>query len=142
MFSYIWPISLVVISNVVYQIAAKEVPEKINPLASLTVTYLIGAIVSLILYYILNKDANIITEYSKLNWAPFVLGLSVVGLEVGFICSYKAGWAVSTASIVQSAFLAIILIVVGHFIYKEQLTWNKIVGILICLVGLGFINYK
>lgn len=142
MFSFIWPIGLVVLSNVVYQVAAKEVPTKINPLASLTVTYLVGAIVSLILYYVLNKDANILTEYTKLNWAPFVLGLSVVGLEVGFICSYKAGWAVSTASIVQSAFLAIILIFVGYFVYKEQLTWNKIVGILVCLVGLGFINYK
>ncbi len=142
MFSFIWPIGLVVLSNVVYQVAAKEVPAKINPLASLTVTYLVGAIVSLILYYVLNKDANILTEYTKLNWAPFVLGLSVVGLEVGFICSYKAGWAVSTASIVQSAFLAIILIFVGYFVYKEQLTWNKIVGILVCLVGLGFINYK
>lgn len=142
MFSYIWPIALVVLSNVFYQIAAKEVPDKINPLASLTVTYLVGAVLSLILYFVLNKNANLIAEYSKLNWAPFALGFSVVGLEVGFICAYKAGWAVSTASIVQSAFLAIVLIVVGYFVYKENLTWNKIVGILICLVGLGFINFK
>ena len=32
MFAYIWPIALVVISNVVYQICAKSVPEKLDPL--------------------------------------------------------------------------------------------------------------
>ncbi len=42
-----------------------------------------------------------------MNWAPFFLGVSVVGLEVGFIYAYKNGWAVSTASLVQSAFTAI-----------------------------------
>ena len=48
----------------------------------------------------------------------------------------------STASIVQSAFLAIILIIVGMLLYHEALTWNKAIGVLICLVGLVFINLK
>lgn len=75
-----------------------------------------------------------------MNWAPFVLGLVIVGLEVGWIYAYKAGWQVSTAFIVQSAFLAVILIFVGFLLYHEAITWNKIVGIGICLVGLFFIN--
>lgn len=33
--SYIWPMALVVTSNIVYQICAKSVPEEINPFASL-----------------------------------------------------------------------------------------------------------
>lgn len=142
MISYIWPILLVVFSNVVYQICAKSVPEGMNPLASLTVTYLVGAFTSAILFFVLNKDASLIREYSKLNWAPFVFGVVLVGLEVGFIYAYKAGWQVSTASIVQSSFLAVALIFVGFLVYHEALTWNKIVGVMICLVGLVFINYK
>lgn len=142
MFSYIWPIALVVLSNVIYQICAKSVPDSINPLASLTVTYITGAIASVILYFILNEDANLIKEYEKLNWAPFVLGLVIVGLEVGFIHAYKSGWQVSTASVVQSSFLAVALIFAGFLIYKEAITWNKVLGIIICLIGLLFINYK
>lgn len=134
--------ALVVLSNVFYQICAKSVPENMNPFASLTVTYLVGAVVSLILYYVLGKNGNIFHEYQKLNWAPFVLGLIVVGLEVGYIYAYKAGWSVSTAQIVQAAVVAVILIFVGYLIYKEALTWNKIVGIFICLTGLVFINIK
>lgn len=141
-FNYIWPLGLVVLSNVFYQICAKSVPEGMNPLASLTITYVVGAVASVILYYVLNRDANILTEYSKANWAPFVLGIVIVGLEVGYIYAYKAGWPVSTAQIVQAAVLAVILIFVGRMLYHESVTWNKIVGILVCLGGLGLINMK
>ena len=142
MLSYIWPLGLVVLSNVVYQICAKSVPGGLNPFASLTVTYLVGAAVSLILYFTLTKSPDLLKEYGKLNWAPFVLGLVIVGLEVGFIYAYKAGWQVSTASLVQGTALAVALIFVGFLAYKEAITWNKLVGIGICLVGLFFINHK
>ncbi|MGB4440557.1 MAG: EamA family transporter [Sedimentibacter sp.] len=142
MLNYVWPLALVIVSNVFYQVCAKSVPEGMNPLASLTITYVIGAVVSLVLYYILNKDTNIFHEYSKLNWAPFVLGIVIVGLEVGYIYAYKAGWPVSTAQIVQAAVLAVILIFVGYLLYDEALSWNKIAGIFVCLVGLGLINLK
>mgnify|MGYP000971952626 CR=1 FL=1 len=142
MLSYIWPLALVVLSNVFYQICAKSVPGEMNPLASLTITYVIGAIVSLVLYFALSKDANIVHEYSKVNWAPFVLGFSIVGLEVGYIYAYKVGWPVSTAQIVQASALAVILIFVGYILYRESITWNKIAGIIVCLAGLGLINLK
>jgi len=142
MFNYVWPIALVVLSNVFYQICAKSVPDGMNPLASLTITYLIGAVASMILYYALNKDANIILEYKKINWAPFILGIAIVGLEVGYIYAYKAGWLVSTAQIVQASVLAVILIFVGYLFYHEEITWNKVAGIIVCLAGLGIINLK
>ena len=142
MFAYIWPIALVVLSNVVYQICAKSVPEGINPFASLTVTYLVGAAASAVLFFVLGSGGNLLKEYGKLNWAPVVLGIVIVGLEAGWIYAYKAGWQVSTGFIVQSSFLAAVLLLVGYFLYREALTWNKLVGVAICLIGLVFINYK
>ncbi len=142
MFAYIWPIGLVVVSNVIYQICAKSVPAGINPLASLTITYLVGAVLSGVLFFILNRKGNLIHEYGKLNWAPFVLGIVIVGLEIGWIYAYKAGWQVSMGFIVQSAFLAVVLVFVGYLLYHEALTWNKLVGVGICLAGLVLINIK
>ena len=142
MFSYIWPIALVVLSNTLYQVCAKSVPEGMNPLASLTVTYLVGAAVSCAMYYILNRNADLLKEIRLTNWAPIVLGIVIVGLEAGWIYAYKAGWQVSTGFIVQSAFLAAALLLVGYFLYHEALTWNKLVGVAICLIGLVFINLK
>lgn len=140
MFNYVWPIALIVTSNVVYHICAKSTPEKLDPFASLTVTYFIGAFAALIFYFVFNKGGNIAAEYRKLNWAPFILGLAVVGLEVGVISAYKNGWQVSRVSIVQASVLAVLLIIVGAVLFKEQVTWNKIIGIAICLAGLVIIN--
>ena len=142
MLSYIWPIALVVLSNTLYQICAKSVPEGMNPLASLTVTYLVGAAVSCALYFILNRNANLLREIRLTNWAPIVLGVVIVGLEVGFIYAFRAGWQISMAQIVTSAVLAVILIFVGYLLYHEAITWNKIVGIIVCLAGLVLINYR
>jgi len=139
---YVWPLALVVLSNVLYQICAKSVPDGMNPFASLTFTYVIGAVASFILYYALNEEANLIHEYSKVNWAPFVLGLAIVGLEVGYIYAYKAGWPISTAQIVQAVVVAVLLIFVGYLLYHEAVTWNKVVGIIVCLTGLALINIK
>jgi len=142
MFNYIWPLGLIVISNVLYQICAKSVPAEMNPLASLTITYLIGAAVSFIFYFVLYRNNNLLQEYHKANWAPFVLGVSVVGLEVGFIYAFKAGWPISITQIVQAAIVAVILIFVGYAFFKDNITWNKVCGVVVCLAGLGLINLK
>lgn len=138
--SYAWPIALVVISNVVYQICAKSIPKEMDTMASMVVTYLVGALCSAVMFFVMNRNADMLAEFGKMNAAPVILGISVVGLEVGMIYAYKVGWSVSTASIVQSAFLAVALIVVGALLYKEVITFNKVIGIACCLVGLFFIN--
>lgn len=138
--SMIWPIALVVLSNIVYQICAKGVPKDMDAMASMTITYIVGAICSGIMFFVMNRHGNLLQEYSKMNWAPIFLGVSVVGLEVGFIYAYKNGWAVSTASIVQSAFLAVALLFVGALLYHETINISKIIGVAFCLVGLFFLN--
>ena len=140
MFSYIWPIALAILSNVLYHICAKTTPEGVHPFASLTATYLTGAALSAVLYYVLAPQANLVKECSRLNWAPFALGIVIVGVEGGWLYAYKAGWQVNTGFIVQSAFVSVLLLFVGYFLYHEALSWNKLLGTAICLLGLVFIN--
>lgn len=138
--SMIWPIALIVCSNVVYQLCTKSAPKGMDPLASLTITYLIGAAFSALLYFLTNQGGNLLAEYSHINRATIFLGLSVVGLEAGYIYAYKHGWSISTVPIVQSAILSLVLIVVGALMYHESITISKLIGIVICLIGLYFIN--
>jgi len=142
MFSYIWPLALVIVSNLVYQICAKSIPSGLNTFASLTISYLLAAFISFLLYFLLNKDSNIFAEYRKLNWSSFLLGLSLLGMELGWIYAFKAGWEISTAQIIQSAILGSLLLLVGIIFFKEKVSWNKFLGIAICLVGLVVINIK
>ncbi len=135
------PILLIVLSNVFYHICSKETPAAINPFASLTVTYAVGFLASLLLFFITGKGTSLFGEYRHVNWAVFVFGLSIVGLEAGYIAMYKAGWNISTGSLIASVLLALALIVVGALLYKEAITLRKLMGVLICLVGLYFINH-
>lgn len=142
MIAYLWPIALVVLSNTLYQVCAKSVPQGMNPFASLTVTYLISAVISCALYYLLNRNANLLRELRMINWAPIVLGVVIIGLEVGFIYAFRAGWQIGTAQIVTSAMVAVLLLFVGWLLYHEALTWNKLLGIAVCVAGLVLINLR
>lgn len=140
MFNLVWPLAIIVFSNILYQICAKGIPQQMNTYASMTVTYAVATLFSALMFFVTTKGGNIIHEFKFSNWATIVLGIVITGLEVGFIYAYKAGWKVNTLATVTNAFLAIALIFLGFFLYKEAITWNKVIGVLICLVGLWFIK--
>lgn len=134
------PIIVVVLSNTFYHICAKSTPNEINPFASLSITYIVGAVASLGMFFLTRNGNGLLAEYRRINWSSFVMGIAVVGLEAGFLYMYKAGWNVSTGQIISSAILAVVLIFVGYLFYHEAITFQKIIGIAICMVGLYFIN--
>ena len=136
----IWPIALVVFSNVVYHICAKSVPKEMDTMASMTIVYLVGAASAAALFFVTNRGGSLSEEFAKMNLAPLLLGVAVVGLEGGYIYAYKNGWAVSMAAVVQSAFLSLALLAAGALLYNEAITLNKVLGICLCLVGLFFLN--
>ena len=73
--AYFWPLILVVASNSVYHICAKSLPESVDPLASLTVTYLIGSIFSGILYFVTNRggrsEERRVGKECRSRWSPY-----------------------------------------------------------------------
>ncbi|NLM74575.1 MAG: hypothetical protein GX187_00565 [Clostridiaceae bacterium] len=140
MWSYIWPVAVVVIANIFYNISAKSTPVNANTFLSLTVTYIIAAACSLILFFINGNSASIKAEFAKLNWASLVLGISIVALEFGYICIYRAGWKISMASLVANICLACALIFVGLLLYNETISLRQIIGIAVCGFGLVLIS--
>lgn len=85
------PILIVAAANTIYQICAKSTPSAINTFASLSVTYTVAAAASVVLYFLTQKNPDLLSEYRQLNWSSFALGVAIVGLEAGFILMYKVG---------------------------------------------------
>lgn len=139
-FSMVWPIALIVLANVFYNICSKETPAAIDPFAALTVTYAVGAAVSAVMYFALHRGGDLLREYRNLNWSSLVLGLAVVGLEAGSIYMYKAGWNVSSGQLVYSILLSLCLVLIGAVVYREPIGASKIAGIGVCLFGLFLIG--
>ena len=142
MFMYVFSIIIIVASNILYNICSKSIPEKANPFSSLFITYLTGAIITIIAFKFYKTDKGFFQSFEDLNWTSIVLGFSIVGLEFGYIMAYRAGWGISIGSLVANILLAIMLIPIGILFFKEGFGINKILGIAFCIIGLILINKK
>ena len=136
MWNLLWPMLIVVCANTVYNISTKSTPADINSFASLTVTYTIAAISSLILFFITAENRDLASELTKINWTAFVLGIAIVALEFGFICIYRAGWKISVASLVANISLACILLLIGILLYRETISAKQVIGMVLSAAGL------
>jgi drug/metabolite transporter (DMT)-like permease len=137
---YVFSILLIIASNVIYNIVQKSTPSKANPFLTLLVTYLTAAFFTFIMYFFNRSGKGLLTSLKELNWTSIVLGISIVGLEFGYLLAYRAGWKISVGSLVANIALAVILIPVGILFYKEGFGINKLLGALFCVIGLILIN--
>jgi hypothetical protein len=64
------------------------------------------------------------------------VGIAIVGVEMGVLLAYRAGWRVSVGSTVVNAALAVLLIPIGILYFGERLTAGNALGIVLCVGGL------
>ena len=140
MWPMLYPIVIIIGSNILYNVCTKSTPSEVNAFAALSVTYLIAAVVCFVTFLITAKGRNILTEFGKTNWTTFVLGVVIVGLELGYILAYRNGWAMNTVSVTANIALAVALIIVAAVFYKETITLKQLAGIVLCGGGLVLIN--
>lgn len=140
MWSMIWPVMVVVLSNVIYNVSQKSTPEGVNAFFALLVTYLVAAAVTAIIFVSTKGIHSIPNEVHKLNWASLALGVAIIGLEVGNLFLYRAGWKISVGSLVSNIALAIVLLFVGILFYKEAITMKQVIGMIVCALGLVLIT--
>ena len=141
MWNMLWPLLLIVGSNCFYHICAKSMPAEVNPFASLTLTYLVGALLSALLFLGSAGFSRLGTELAKTNWTALVLGVAIVGLEAGFVFLYRAGWKVSSGALVANICLAVALLFIGWLLYKESISPRQLLGVALCCAGLLLVNW-
>ena len=62
--------------------------------------------------------------------ASFILGIVIIGLEIGYILAYRNGWKMNAVSVTANIALAVVLIVVAFLFYKETMTIKQIIGMI------------
>lgn len=140
MFMYIISIVIIVASNILYNICQKSTPEEVNPFSALLITYLSAAVLTVFILLFYKTDKGFVESVKELNWTSIALGISIVGLEFGYLMAYRAGWNISIGSLVANIFLALMLIPIGILFYKEVFELNKVFGAIFCIIGLILIN--
>ena len=128
------PIFVAVAANVFYHVASKSIPAEQNAFMGLVVNYATALVASAILFLVTPHE-KIFVEASRTNWACFLMGLSITGVEAAFVMIYRAGGQLSTASLIVNILIALAMLAVGGIFWHEEITARKLFGATLCLIG-------
>ncbi len=135
-------IALTILSSALYHFSQKQIPAGVDPIVSVIVTYLAALALCSILLYFVPPQGGLLASIRTLNWSTYVLALSIVGLETGFLLVYRSGWNIGLAAVLVNVAASLILVPVALLYFKNNLNWVNIIGILVCLVGLYMLNWQ
>ena len=127
---------LLIVSNVVYHVSQKSIPNEVNPVVSIIFTFSIALIISLLLLPIFIDAHDIPRNIRNINRAYLFSGISIVGIVIGHVLYYRSGWSLSTGTLFSYVSICILLIPIGLLVFRERITFYNIAGIIISLVGL------
>src|SRR5262245_5981539 len=126
-------LTTVIVSGVVYHLAQKTTRAP-HPWPMLSVAY--GAA------FALATAASFATGAARDCWrgpwdgkTGIIVGLAAFGIEAGFFFVYRAGWPLSTASVVASLSITIALALLGVFGFREALSATRLVGLALAACG-------
>ena len=142
MFLFYFSIILAICSSALYHFTAKSTPSNVNFTVSLLVTYGVALVVVLFTFFFFPIKNGLSFELRQLNWASIGLAIAIVGIEFGFLLTYRSGWNLGIAAVLVNVVASLILVPVAIFIFKDKISWVNILGILVCLVGLVMLNWK
>lgn len=128
-----------VVSVAGYHLSIKAQSPTVNPFLPLAAAYFIAFFVCVAGLFIWSEGSRSLTALRpNVVW----LALSVVGIEVGFLLAYRAGWNVGYAALLVNVCSTLVLLPVALFYFKDQLGLQKITGIVLSLAGLALLIKK
>ena len=139
---YYLSLTITVLSNIFYHITQKSINTNVNPIASIIATYIIALMASLILYLFYPANTNFITSFTSLNWASYALGITIIGVELGYLLAYRSGWQLNMTAITTTILVTLLLVPIGLMYFHEKLTIQKMLGIFLGIISLILINLK
>jgi multidrug transporter EmrE-like cation transporter len=139
---FTFSISLAILSSALYHFSAKSTPPNVNFSISLVVTYAVALGITLLTTFFFPAPNGLLAELKQLNWASFLLALSIVGIEFGFLLVYRSGWNLGIAAVLTNVVASLILLPVAVFLFKDKISLVNVLGIFVCLAGLVMLNWK
>jgi len=138
-FTFVGPPLLVIGGSLLYHVAAKSVPKTVAPLAALIGVYFTALVASIVAYAVANRTA--LSPISAIGHPTIAaVGLGVLMIELGFLLTYRAAWPVSMASVMMNGIVAVLLLPVGAALFGETITFVRLMGVVLCLLGLTLLQ--
>ena len=136
------PIVLIVVANVAYHLGQKSVPRGAHPIGAALAMYVVAAVGGLVLLPFVTPAPTRESLGATFHWSIVLIGLGILGVELGFLLAYRLGWEISTASLVQAVLLALALVPIGVVGFRESWNVSRLAGLVLALGGLWLLGRK
>lgn len=128
------PLVFIIGGGVLYHVAQKATPATVSPFLSLAISFGLASLICLGLFAA--REGFSAEQFHRVSWTSIGLALSVVLIESGYLIGYRKGLALNITSFVCNNVIALVLLVVGTFLYRESFTFRTGSGMVLCVAGL------
>jgi multidrug transporter EmrE-like cation transporter len=127
--------AIAIASVVTYQLCMKVVPQDLNPISALVTIFSTALVCTLIAAKFAPIDAPS-WSFAEFSWVPVLVGVAIVGIELGYLMMYRSGWHLAAAPLVVMGSAAVILTPIGFLVFKQPWSSKYVFGLALCLYGL------
>ena len=126
---------IVVASLATYHVFIKLIPHDLNPVSALVTFYGTALVCTLFAA----KFAPVSTQgwsIAEFSWAAVLVGVAIVGIELGFLLMYRSGWHLSVAPLFTMGAATVLLVPIAVLIFRQPFSARYFFGLALCLCGL------
>jgi drug/metabolite transporter (DMT)-like permease len=135
-----YPIALVVLANIAYHVGQKSVPRGAHPAAAALAMYLVAGLGALIALPLVPPAVTRANVAAAMHWSVALVGIGILGVEIGFLLVYRSGWEISIASLSAAVVLSVALVPIGVIVFREPLSLSRLTGLGLALAGLWLLQ--
>ena len=128
------PLIMILVGGILYHVSQKSTPATVDPFLALCISFGLASLACLGLFAA--RDGFSSTQIHRVSWTSVVLALALVLIESGYLVGYRAGLKLNVTSFVCNNLIALALVIIGAFLYRENFTVRTGSGMLLCVAGL------
>ena len=135
-----WAIAITIIGQIAYHVGQKSVPKAASPFVVLAAAYAVGCALCLLLLPMTGRMPNLADLRLSAGWPTWLIAMSVVGIEIGYLLAYRAGWSMGTAYATSSTATVVALFMIGAALSGDAVGSRRIMGFSLACASLWLLN--
>lgn len=130
----ILPLLMIVGGGVLYHVSQKATPAAVDPFLALAISFGLASLTCMGIF--IARQGFSLSQLHRVNWTSIALACSLVAIESGYLIGYRLGLKLNLTSFVCNNLIALVLLGIGTFLYREAFTLRTGSGMVICAAGL------
>lgn len=122
-------LGLATAGQIVYHLGQRAVPRDAHPMLVLAVAYFAAGLLCIALAWPLGAAAGGVRLRPALCWPTWLIALSIVAIELGYLTAYRSGWTIGTAFAVASTSTVVSLALLGKILFSNPLSPRQLIGL-------------